>query len=457
MNRTSENRQKKIRQTVILAVFISIASRINFSFMVSGFIIALSVVVMAVCIYCYEDLLPAYIGICSGLFTAGKWMILSAMTGKDPWIKFPDMIYFWTYGILYTLIARRTGEKQRQMRYFLPAIMVCDYLSNMAEIACRSLMMGSSQYSVKLLLSLGAVAVLRSLLIWVIIIPVESYSRRNLRQEQLDHYHELLTQASIFEDVLHLMEKNAEDIEDVMKMAYQLNTSLGAEDIPAELKKDALEIARRSHEVKGDYRNMIGILNDTFVSRVHEPDMRISNLIRMEKTNVEGFIRSRGYPVEIRIEIGQDYLVSETFEMMTILRNLMQNAAEAIGISAASSGDGSPGLITVKTAADSARGMQILSVRDDGPGIPERRIRSIFLPGFSTRFDPRTGDMQRGLGLSLVKDYAEQVFHGTIRAESRKGEYTEFIMEFPPERDWKIGADTADADRAADSSGEDES
>ena len=73
----------------------------------------------------------------------------------------------------------------------------------------------------------------------------------------------------------------------------------------------------------------------------------------------------------------------------------------------------------------------VISVRDNGPGIPEDEIGNIFLEGYSTKFDPVTGNIERGLGLSLVKDYVENDFGGEIKIDSQVGKYTVFTVTIP--------------------------
>jgi signal transduction histidine kinase len=65
----------------------------------------------------------------------------------------------------------------------------------------------------------------------------------------------------------------------------------------------------------------------------------------------------------------------------------------------------------------------VVSIADDGPGIPKSRLDKIFNP----TSPPREGT---GLGLSIVKHNAE-LYGGTVRVESELGKGTKFIVEFP--------------------------
>lgn len=74
-----------------------------------------------------------------------------------------------------------------------------------------------------------------------------------------------------------------------------------------------------------------------------------------------------------------------------------------------------------------------ISVRDEGPGIPAEKQKSVFerfrqVNGFLTR--PSEG---AGIGLSLVKAFTE-LHNGTIRLKSEEGKGSEFIVEIPYRR-----------------------
>lgn len=71
------------------------------------------------------------------------------------------------------------------------------------------------------------------------------------------------------------------------------------------------------------------------------------------------------------------------------------NAAEAI-----QSGRGS-GMILVEERV--VREQMVLTVRDTGPGISKRAMQNLFQVGYSTKFDPQTGNINRGVGLPAVR------------------------------------------------------
>jgi signal transduction histidine kinase len=70
----------------------------------------------------------------------------------------------------------------------------------------------------------------------------------------------------------------------------------------------------------------------------------------------------------------------------------------------------------------------LISVRDNGDGIPQNIIDKIFQPFFTTK---PTGQ-GTGLGLSLAYDIAK-AHGGEIKVESKENEFTRFIFQLPIE------------------------
>ena len=75
----------------------------------------------------------------------------------------------------------------------------------------------------------------------------------------------------------------------------------------------------------------------------------------------------------------------------------------------------------------------VIEVEDHGPGIDPEDMEQIFEPGFSTKINYETGEVNRGLGLSLVKDFIELRLGGTIRVTSVPGK-TVFTLTIPKEK-----------------------
>ena len=110
---------------------------------------------------------------------------------------------------------------------------------------------------------------------------------------------------------------------------------------------------------------------------------------------------------------------------MSVLKNLVTNAVEAIQ---ANSGRG-----TVRVDVIREGNQLIVTVTDDGPGITPRAMKVLFKVGYSTKFDPATGDINRGVGLPAVQFIVEEL-GGTIQVDSQPGAGATFRVALPLDR-----------------------
>lgn len=107
-----------------------------------------------------------------------------------------------------------------------------------------------------------------------------------------------------------------------------------------------------------------------------------------------------------------------------VILNLINNAFYAVGELSKLSKDFKP-LVVVTTKSNDSR--IVITIKDNGTGIPEAVKAKIFQPFFTTK---PTGQ-GTGLGLSLSYDIITKGHGGELKVESREGEYTEFTIILP--------------------------
>jgi len=82
---------------------------------------------------------------------------------------------------------------------------------------------------------------------------------------------------------------------------------------------------------------------------------------------------------------------------------------------------------TLKTPPSGGRGAEVvISVKDNGSGIPQKVLDKIFQPFFTTK---PTGQ-GTGLGLSLSYDIVK-AHSGEIKVKTKDGEGSEFVIQLP--------------------------
>jgi two-component system, NtrC family, sensor kinase len=124
------------------------------------------------------------------------------------------------------------------------------------------------------------------------------------------------------------------------------------------------------------------------------------------------------HPISIVFDAGEDFpkLVASRENLQSVWINIIMNAIEAI--------DENEGEINITTRYSD--GEFTITIRDNGPGIPESQVSKIFEPFFTTK-SPVKGT---GLGLSVVHRIIKS-HGGRIIVESKLGRGTQFTIILP--------------------------
>jgi signal transduction histidine kinase len=156
------------------------------------------------------------------------------------------------------------------------------------------------------------------------------------------------------------------------------------------------------------------------IGRLKNEPVRVpmQELAREAVELVQGRIMTRGIAVHIDEDL--PVLFGDRQRLLEVLQNLVDNAAKFMGDQPA------PRIDIGMEGEDSASGMPIFHVRDNGIGIAPELHERIF--GLFNKLDPRSDGT--GIGLTLVKRIIE-VHGGRIWVESEPGKGSAFLFTLP--------------------------
>ena len=164
--------------------------------------------------------------------------------------------------------------------------------------------------------------------------------------------------------------------------------------------------------------NMLGF------ARKMEPrleDVDINDTINQTVTILENYARTNNIEIQTDLSSQLPIIASDQAKLQQVFLNLLTNAIDAIG---------KDGLVEIKSRQLDSR--ICISIKDDGPGIPEEKQKNVFDPFFTTK------EVGKGTGLGLSVGYSIiEKMGGTIRLKSQVGKGTTFTVEVPvvaPER-----------------------
>jgi signal transduction histidine kinase len=153
------------------------------------------------------------------------------------------------------------------------------------------------------------------------------------------------------------------------------------------------------------------------IIRIGAPTLQPFDLVAAVHDAIKGLNGSLGLAVIFEPNAGLPQLIGHRAHFTLVITNLLRNAAQ---------NNPKPGPV-VKLAASlkAARDAVVVSIEDNGPGVPELHREEIFRRGFALR------PGGSGLGLALVREVVEREMRGAVRCESSELGGARFVLSFP--------------------------
>ena len=330
-------------------------------------------------------------------------------------IEYPGGVFYLCYDALLCLLVREC-QTAPPLRLGL-ALWLCDFISNLLN-----LWLSSHFTKLPAVLPLAGLALVRALTACALLWAGQGYRQLLLRSEHEQRYRRLFLMTANLKTELYFLKKDAENIEGVMSNAYQLYERLEGRSSPEGLTALALSIARDVHEVKKDNLRIIRGLEEDVAEAYDHQAMTLSDLLYILEVSNRQLLGEHQGKIRLESRYDRDLPVAEHYRVLSVLKNLVANAVEAI--------QSDRGRGTVRLDITAEKGLFRLTVADDGPGIPPRAMKMLFQVGYSTKFNEATGDINRGVGLPAVQ-YIVDELEGSIQVESELGQGTTFHVDLP--------------------------
>lgn len=315
-------------------------------------------------------------------------------------MEYSGALFYVCYDVLLCLQVRDRNRARLSKLWY--QLFICDACSNLLDLTLSRLVIPD----VDEMMTLVLVGVMRSAIAVLILWGVGYYRRLLLAEEHERRYQRLFLMTANLKNELYFLKKDAENIEGIMSRAYRLYEQLREKEYPEEMCQLALSIARDVHEVKKDNLSIIRGIEGEVMSTYNDEKMRMTDLLHILADTMYHIFREQKGSIILEYDCKEDFTTTEHYRLMSILKNLVMNAAEAIL--------GETGTGTIWVSEELVGNQLKLTVQDNGPGISPRAMGKLFSVGYSTKFDPETGNINRGIGLPAV-EFMVQELGGTIR------------------------------------------
>lgn len=408
------------KQIRILSLLIVLAAQIHLNVFTNNFLVSIGILLFPIFVYLFQEipLIPITLLSGAGVFLS-RVLIYGLQSGIhiDNFINFfPEFFFYLAYGMTSYIYFKQNNYKL-QGKFWPFLFLLMDYGANLVELLLR---LGLGAFSLKMQMNIILVAVIRTLILWIVIRGLGHYKFTLLSQEHANRYQRLILLISKLNSEVIWMKKNTHLIEETMARSYKLFSSMQDKQIDPSLSQDALAVAKDIHEIKKEYLLILRGISEALDLNLQDGGMSLTDILILLEDTITAAAHEEGKTVTFTKDYSGNLFTDKHYFLLSIFRNLFTNALEA-------NEDGNIELAFIENEDEKN---YTFIIQDNGPGIPAENLPLIFTPGFSTKINFNTGEVNRGLGLNLVKDIIENQLHGNIHAKSKPGE-TKFYICIP--------------------------
>ncbi|MGM0410576.1 MAG: ATP-binding protein [Bacillota bacterium] len=413
--------EKNNNYYLVISISVALASQISISLFDSSFRISGGVIAFFILLYFFDTIDPLkagiYVGVAVFIF---RVLIFSFESGSFSTAIFhylASILFYFVYSFLFIFKLKKISINKKFKFFFM--IILADLTANFTEILFRNLL-SLINIDLNLLLAILIAAIIRSVIILLILNLLKYYKIIFIRKEKLDRYRELMILSSKLKSELYWLQKNKNYLENIMSSAYNLYDNIENNKNKSNWAINSLNIAKNIHEVKKDYNLVLEELENITQEKTNKHDLYLSELIDI----LINSYNHKNCKINFISEINKDFIVKKDYYLMSILRNILNNALESL--------DKEKDKIKFKYFNDNNK--HVFEISDNGKGIEEDNLDLIFSAGFSTKIDYETGEINRGLGLSIAKDIINNIYEGEIKVESKVNKGSTFQIEIPEKK-----------------------
>lgn len=332
----------------------------------------------------------------------------------------PALMYYVAYGIIIDMASfRRLFEKPI---YFIAALTAADMVSNFLELIIRNQV--NTRFFEEIFSTIMLAALIRSCIVLAVFWIIKYYSLFITKEEHQKRYKDLLLLTAKLKSEVFFLKKSMQDIEGAMAKSYSIynalkeNQSIHGKELDG-IMLDCLNLSIDIHEIKKDYNRIVLSMEKLMPASNLYKTMKMSEIFETIEDIFTRYLEVLNKDISLSFDLRMDFRTSEYFIIISVLNNLIQNSVEACYRTDS----------YVKVSCTIEGNQVIFLIKDNGKGIKEKERDIIFEPGFTTKFNPETGQVSTGLGLTHIKMLTEHL-KGNVTLNNSNAGFTEFKLVF---------------------------
>lgn len=369
--------------------------------------------------------LPAVLpGFLTGITVVGFRIMIDLIAGtQTAWYDslqehYSSFFFYFSYSVLFYVFRMHRFHNRTILIGFLGMVIevMADLIEFLSQYALMETVLTWSVVQEMLVIALSHSFIVISFLNMMKLYETQSREQQTRKQNE----HMLMLISTLYEESIHL-KKTLQNAESISMKSFELYQRLQEQTTSKteEYARQALTIAGEVHEIKKDNQRIFAGLLKLISDESMADNMDIHQLLDLIMRSNQKYAAFLQKDITFSSSISGTHPPYHVFTMLSLMNNIVANAVEAIQ---------EKGIISIEI--DRRDQCVDITINDNGPGVPLRRKKLLFTPGFTTKYD-RNGNPSTGIGLSYVKQLVEQLEGEITLQDGAGGVGTTFLLQLP--------------------------
>ena len=221
----------------------------------------------------------------------------------------PETMFYIVYSVFFLLFLE--NNRKDNLGYIYIVFIICDFASNLIEVFIRFTILTETNI-LEIIPTLIIVSVIRSSVVWIVLTALNYYNILVIKREHEDRYKRLLLFASQLKTEMFWVEKNMNNIDNVISKANKLRNTISDDKDSENL---ALSIVKDISEIKADNEFVFRGINDIAERQLKDKGMEYEDLNNILFETMIKEAKRSNKEIKFNFDIGENFYTCKHYCM----------------------------------------------------------------------------------------------------------------------------------------------
>ena len=337
---------------------------------------------------------------------AADTLIYGSAISHSIYMHLPTLFYYAVFAFIFSIPKFNRESISIRAKEIAICAIISEIGASIAELLAMNVVFGISGYlTSSMLIQLSVIACLRSFFIlsFFFLFLLQSTEHKMVDIEKKNEHMSMLA-ANLYEESFQ-MDISQREAEEITRDCYDLYENMQKSAPDDANTRKMLSLASRIHDIKKSLQRINAGLHQLTGQHFNKNFIPADDLLNIIRHTGVKYAKGMKKLIVIHTKCTPDVPELPAILVLSILNSLSSNAIEAIEYAG-----------TIDISITATDGILTIKVENTGSFIPARRLKAVFNPGYTTKFD-NAGNASTGIGLTYIMNISKE-YDGSADIES---------------------------------------